>query len=166
VTMDEQAAANRALLERFYTAFSAKDAAGMNACYADDVRFHDPVFEQLSGDRARGMWSMLTATDGALAIRYEVGRVTADEGDVSWIANYNFSATGRPVENHVNSHFWFADGLVKRQEDSFSLHTWASQALGIQGRLLGWSPPLQAAIRGRARRNLDRYMAEAGAAPT
>ncbi|MFN2463675.1 MAG: nuclear transport factor 2 family protein [Candidatus Dormibacteria bacterium] len=147
------------MIERFYSAFQRKDAPAMNACYSADIRFRDPVFEQLNGDRARGMWSMLNATNSGLELTYTVGRVGADEGAASWVARYNFSATGRAVENHVSSHFWFEDGLIKRQEDSFSLYRWASQALGLQGRLLGWTPMMQSAIRARARGNLDRYLA-------
>ena len=161
MTNDEQAVANRALIERFYTAFKNKDAAGMNACYAPDIQFRDPVFEHLRGDRARAMWSMLTGTSGSLEITYQVGRVDSATGEATWVANYNFSATGRAVENHVSSHFWFGDGLIKRQEDTFSLYRWASQALGPQGQLLGWTPMVQGAIRKRASGNLDRYLAGA-----
>jgi len=32
------------LIERFYAAFARRDGAGMEACYAPDVRFSDPVF--------------------------------------------------------------------------------------------------------------------------
>ena len=163
MTTDDQATANRALVERFYTAFQAKDAAGMNACYAPDVRFRDPVFEQLNGDRARAMWSMLNAANSGLRLTYTLGAVNSSEGDATWVANYNFSATGRAVENHVSSHFWFADGLIKRQEDTFSLYRWASQALGLQGQLLGWTPMVQGAIRARARANLDKFLGSSAA---
>ena len=162
MTTDDQAAANRALIEKFYTAFQNKDAATMNACYAPDIRFRDPVFEQLHGDRARAMWSMLNAASGTLQLSYEVGRVDSETGEATWVANYDFSATGRHVENHISSHFWFANGLIKRQEDSFSLYRWASQALGPQGRLLGWTPIVQGAIRKRARGNLDKYLGGTG----
>ena len=161
MTTEEQASINRALIEKFYTSFQAKDAAGMNACYAPDVRFRDPVFEQLNGDRARAMWSMLNAANSGLKLDYQVKSVSAGEGEATWVANYTFSATGRAVENHVTSHFWFADGQIKRQEDSFSLYRWAAQALGLQGQLLGWTPMVQAAIRSRARGNLDKYLAAA-----
>jgi len=155
----DQAAHNRHLVEGFYTAFQGRDAAAMNACYAPDIRFRDPVFEQLRGDEVRAMWSMLNAANSALRLSFEVGRVDATEGEATWIANYTFSATGRAVENHVTSHFWFDEGLVARQEDSFSLYRWAAQALGPQGQLLGWTPMVQSAIRKRARGNLDRYRA-------
>ena len=161
MTTDEQAAANRTLIEKFYRSFQARDAAGMNSCYAPDIRFRDPVFEHLQDDRARAMWSMLNAANSGLSLVYEVGKVNSAEGEATWVARYNFSATGRAVENHVSSHFWLADGLIKRQEDTFSLYRWAAQALGPRGQLLGWTPMVQSAIRARARGNLDKYLGTA-----
>ncbi len=150
---------NRDTIERFYTAFQNHDAAGMNACYAPDVRFRDPVFEQLKGDEARAMWNMLNSLGAGLELTYAVGKVDEAEGEASWVAKYQFSATGRDVENHIRSHFWFKDGLISRQEDTFDLWKWASMALGPKGQLLGWLPPVQGSIRKQARGNLDKFMA-------
>ena len=47
------------LIESFYEAFSRRDPEGMVASYADDVRFSDPVFTDLRGERAKNMWRML-----------------------------------------------------------------------------------------------------------
>lgn len=44
--------ANELLIERFYGAFGEGDGAAMEACYAPDVRFSDPVFTACGG-RAR-----------------------------------------------------------------------------------------------------------------
>jgi ketosteroid isomerase-like protein len=156
---------NRAVIDRFYTAFQRHDAATMNACYAPDVRFRDPVFEQLKGDEARGMWSMLHSRNSGLELTYEIGKVSDAEGEASWVAKYRFPATGRDVENHVQSHFWFKDGLVTRQEDHFNLWQWAAMALGARGRLLGWAPPVQGAIRKQARGNLDKFLARTSEDP-
>jgi ketosteroid isomerase-like protein len=35
---------NAALIERFYAAFAARDAAGMQACHYPDIVFSDPAF--------------------------------------------------------------------------------------------------------------------------
>ena len=153
------AAENAALVGRFYQAFQKFDAAAMNACYAQDVSFTDPVFRTLRGDRARGMWSMLASRGGALDLTYQVGAVDEATGSATWQARYVFSPTGRAVENHISSRFWFADGLIQRQEDTFDLWRWASMALGARGRLLGWAPPVQAAIRKQAADGLDRFLA-------
>jgi hypothetical protein len=53
--------------------------------------------------------------------------------------------------------FWFEDGLIKRQEDTFDLWKWASMALGPRA-LLGWLPPVQNAIRKQAQRSLADYI--------
>jgi ketosteroid isomerase-like protein len=45
--------ANTKLINRFYTAFQKRDADAMNACYAPGIRFSDPVFGALEGDRAQ-----------------------------------------------------------------------------------------------------------------
>jgi len=44
----------------------------------------------------------------------------------------------------------------------FDLHRWASQALGLKGLLLGWAPPVRRAIRRRAARGLEAFIAARG----
>ena len=60
--------ANAELIGRFYAAFQARDAEGMVACYAADVRFSDPVFPALVGERAKAMWRMLVGRGKDLVI--------------------------------------------------------------------------------------------------
>jgi ketosteroid isomerase-like protein len=152
-------ATNEAVINRFYQAFQQRDAAGMNACYAPDIAFRDPVFGSLHGDHARAMWSMLTSNPkSTLKLAYQVGEVDDTAGNATWQAQYNFPTTGRPVDNHITSRFWFEDGLIKRQEDTFDLWKWASMALGPRGQLLGWFPPVQNAIRKQAQGNLSQYI--------
>ena len=152
-------ATNEAVINRFYQAFQKRDGAGMNACYAPGISFRDPVFGPLQGDRARAMWSMLTSNpESTLKLTYEVGEVDDSTGTATWVAKYKFPTTGRDVENHVTSRFWFEDGLIKRQEDTFDLWKWASMALGPRGQLLGWLPPVQGAIRKQAVVGLERFI--------
>jgi ketosteroid isomerase-like protein len=147
------------VINRFYLAFQKRDAAAMNACYAPDISFHDPVFGLLQGDPARAMWRMLTSNpESTLTLAYQVLEVGDSTGIATWQAQYNFPATGRHVDNHVTSRFWFEDGLIKRQEDTFDLWKWASMALGPRGRLLGWLRPVQNAIRKQAHANLADYI--------
>jgi ketosteroid isomerase-like protein len=40
---------NEALIERFYRAFQARDAATMGTCYHPDIVFSDPAFPELRG---------------------------------------------------------------------------------------------------------------------
>jgi len=150
--------ANEALINRFYTAFAKREADGMNACYAPAIRFKDPVFGALQGDRARAMWRMLARRSQGLVLTYQVGSVDDSTGSATWQAKYKFTQTGRDVDNHISSRFWFEDGLIARQEDSFDLWRWASMALGPRGLLLGWLPPVQGAIRKQAAAGLDAFL--------
>jgi ketosteroid isomerase-like protein len=153
--------ANVALINRFYTAFQKRDADGMNACYAPGIRFSDPVFGALEGDRARAMWQMLNRPGGGgLELHYQVGAVDETTGNATWQAQYAAPGTGRPVDNRITSNFWFGDGLIVRQEDTFDLYRWASMALGPVGRLLGWTPIIQGQIRKTATANLDKFITD------
>jgi ketosteroid isomerase-like protein len=156
-------ASNAELIDRFYRAFQARDAEAMNACYAPDIKFSDPVFGPLEGDRVRAMWRMLNRPGGSgLELAFQVGEVDESTGTATWQARYRAPNTGRPVENHITTRVWFADGLIARQEDTFDLWLWASQALGTMGRLLGWTPMLKATIRKQALASLDKYIHESG----
>ena len=159
------ASANASLIRSFYEAFQKRDAKAMGACYAPGIEFTDPVFGRLEGERARAMWRMLNQPGGGgLELTYQLGEVDDVTGTATWQAKYKAPSTGRPVENHITSRFWFADGLIVRQEDTFDLWRWASMALGPAGRLLGWSPMIRRAIRKRALGSLDKFM-ETGSVP-
>jgi ketosteroid isomerase-like protein len=158
------AEANRELIDRFYTAFQKRDADAMNACYAPEIKFRDPAFGVLEGDRARAMWKMLNRPGGGgLELQYQVVDIEDSTGTATWQAQYAAPGTGRPVDNHIASKFWFENGLVARQEDTFDLYRWASMALGPAGRLLGWTPLMQGQIRKRATANLDKFIEAGGA---
>jgi ketosteroid isomerase-like protein len=153
---------NARLVERFYQALDAHDADRLVACYAPDVAFSDPVFPDLRGDQARAMWRMLC--ERGRDLRVEVSGVEADDarGRANWDATYTFSATGRPVLNRIDTRFTFRDGLIATHADRFDLWRWAGMALGARGRLLGWAPPVQAAIRRQAAASLRAFMARPG----
>jgi ketosteroid isomerase-like protein len=157
-------AANAALINRFYEAFARRDAEAMVSCYAPDVRFVDPAFGELHGDRARGMWRMLVERGKDLEVVHS--NVVTDEkrGSAHWDADYTFSATGRKVHNSIDARFRFEDGLIAEHEDSFDLYRWTRQALGPVGLLLGWTPMVQHKVRSGARESLDEYMAGGEAA--
>ena len=150
---------NDDLIERFYGAFARGDGAGMAACYAPNVHFRDPAFGDLEGPQAGAMWRMLAATAHDLRLELLEHGSEATTGGAHWLAHYTFSQTGRPVVNDVHATFRFADGLIVDHLDSFDFAVWASQALGPQGRLLGWTPFLRSAVRRRARANLERFLA-------
>src|ERR1035437_2144350 len=112
--------ANTELINDFYSAFQTRDADAMNACYAPGVKFSDPVFGALDGDRARAMWKMLAGRSAGLELTYQVGAGDDSTGNATWQEKYDFSQTGRKVDNHISSKFWFENGLITRQEDNFN----------------------------------------------
>ena len=149
------------LIHRFYRSFAELDADGMVACYHDQVSFSDPVFPQLHGDQARGMWRMLCERASEFELTYD--SVAGDDrgGSAHWEARYLFSKTGRRVHNKIDARFEFRDGLIYRHTDRFGLWRWSRQALGAPGLLLGWSPVIRRAVRRQAATGLNAYMARA-----
>jgi ketosteroid isomerase-like protein len=156
--------ANEQLIHRFYTAFQKKDAATMIACYHPQVQFSDPVFTDLKGPRAGAMWQMLTERGKDLRLEFRDVRATDAAGSAHWEAWYTFTGTGRKVHNVIDATFEFRDGRIVKHTDRFDLYRWAGQALGLPGKLLGWTPFLQNKIRAMAAKNLDAYVATTSAA--
>jgi ketosteroid isomerase-like protein len=149
------------LIERFYGAFDEGDGNTMASCYSARVRFSDPVFPDLRGDRAGAMWRMLTASPGLLRIELLEHQADDAQGSAHWRAHYTFSETGRPVVNDVHASFRFEDGLIAEHRDEFSFHRWARQALGLVGLLLGWTPLLRSAVRRKAAARLGEFASRA-----
>lgn len=149
---------NATLIERFYDAFGRHDGDAMVACYHPNVEFSDDVFGDLTSVEAGGMWRMFceTGTD----LRVEASDVRADDraGSATWNAWYTFSATGRSVHNVIQARFEFAEGLIRRHQDSFSFPRWAAQALGTPGKLLGRTSFLRRKVRQQARKTLTEYL--------
>ncbi len=158
--MPEDATANAALIDRFYGAFARRDHQTMADCYAPTARFSDPVFRDLDGDEVRAMWRMLCERGTDLELSHSRVEAEGDRGSAHWVADYTFSGSGRPVHNEIEASFRFEDGLIAEHTDEFDLWLWARQALGTMGVVLGWSPPVQNKIRGQARENLDKFIAE------
>jgi len=157
---------NADLIRQFYAAFGRRDHQAMAGCYAPDATFRDPVFGELAGWRIGAMWRMLCerATDLVLTADHIVA--DADTGSAHWEARYTFSATGRPVHNAIEASFRFTGAKIIRHDDRFDLYRWSRQALGLKGVLLGWSPPVQNAIRSQAGRGLDSFIRKNGLGPS
>jgi ketosteroid isomerase-like protein len=154
-------AANAALIERFYTTFGRRDVDAMLACYHPDVVFSDPVFGTLGAADTRAMWRMLNGRARDLRVAFSDVHAGSDGGRAHWEAWYTFAATGRQVHNRIDAEFHFADSLIVRHVDRFSLWRWASMALGAKGALLGWVPSVRGAIRGQAAKGLAAFRAAA-----
>lgn len=150
---------NADLIDRFYTAFAERDAETMAACYAPSIRFSDPVFTDLQGNAAGGMWRMLCEQGKDLRIEHSGVRGSDTTGDAHWEAWYTFGATGKKVHNVIDARFRFEDGLIVEHTDIFGFYRWSRQALGVTGLLLGWTPILLGQVRKQAGKQLDRYLA-------
>ncbi len=154
---------NEALIHRLYTAFQARDAAGMAGCYHPRAVFTDPAFGRLEGGQVPAMWAMLINRATDLEVSFsDVGAVD-ESGHARWEARYTFGRTGRKVLNRIEARFAFADGLIVRHDDRFPFWRWARQALGPAGVLLGWAPFLRGRVRSTARRGLEQHMRRAAA---
>lgn len=154
-------AGNDDLIERFYGAFAKRDGNGMAACYAPDARFSDPVFPGLKGSEPGQMWRMLLDNeDSDLEVKLLGHFAEGDTGAAHWRATYTFPETGRHVVNDIRASFHFADGKIVDHVDTFDFHKWASQALGLPGKLLGGTPIIKGATRRKARKRLDAFIAD------
>lgn len=150
---------NEELINKFYSAFHRQDAAGMNSCYSEDIVFFDPVFGLLEGDAVRSMWEMLCANAKDFSLTYgNIIHLDEEYSTCDWVATYTFSRTGRKVVNKIRAHMRFSGGQIVEHSDAFSLHKWASQAMGFSGWLLGWSSFYQKKIKNGAKKNLIGYM--------
>ncbi|MEM7582304.1 MAG: nuclear transport factor 2 family protein [Acidobacteriota bacterium] len=154
---------NAELIERFYTAFAARDHREMAACYLPNATFSDPAFPHLEGERIAGMWRMLCLRGKDLELTFS--NVSADDqkGSADWEAIYTFGATGRRVHNRIVASFEFEDGGIRRHVDRFDFYRWTRMALGPTGTLLGWSRLLQGKVRRQAAKQLDKFLAREAA---
>ena len=150
--------ANEELLTRFYESFAKLDADAMANCYHEDIRFSDPVFPDLQGASAAGMWRMLCETAADFELSFSDIEADEHRGTAHWDARYTFSATGRRVYNCIDASFEFKDGLISRHTDVFSFWRWSRMALGPIGFAIGWTPLLKAKVRHQAASKLSAFL--------
>ncbi len=150
----------KTLIQQFYTSFSQLDAEGMANCYHEDIVFEDPAFGELRGERAKNMWRMLCESQKGKDFRIEFSdiRMDGEVGFAHWEAFYTFGKTGRKVHNKIDAHFRFQDGKIIEHRDHFNLHSWAGQAMGLQGRLIGWMPFFKKQLHSQTNRMLDKFI--------
>ncbi|MFK8024745.1 MAG: nuclear transport factor 2 family protein [Ilumatobacter sp.] len=147
------------IVDTFYTGLAERDAEAMAGCYADDIVFEDPAFGELRGRDAGDMWRMLCASDTDLKVEHHILESTDTTVRTNWIAEYTFTATGNAVRNDIVATMTFRDGKIVDHRDEFDMWKWSSQALGLPGRLLGWSPPMRSKVRSTALSNLAKFQA-------
>lgn len=145
------------IITDFYTAFANKDAEKMVSYYADDVVFNDSVFKNLRGEEAKDMWRMLLSSSTDLKVSFSNVDATGNLGSANWEAIYLFSKTGNKVHNKIKAVFEFENGKIIRHTDDFDFWKWSGMALGMSGKLLGWSSFMQGKVKDTAQKALDKY---------
>lgn len=147
------------LIQNFYQAFANLDAEAMANCYHPEVRFEDPAFGVLQGEKAKNMWRMLCASQKGKGFRIEFSGIEYNEqsGKAHWEAFYTFSKTGRKVHNIIDAEFKFKDGKIIEHTDHFDLYRWSKQALGGSGYLLGWTAFFQKKLNAQTNKLLSEF---------
>ena len=149
---------SKQLITKFYEAFSKLDSETMVSCYHEDVVFSDPAFGTLQGKRAAAMWIMLCKNAKDFSVEFSQIESTKTSGEAHWEATYTFSKTGRKVINKIDAKFDFKDGKISKHSDFFNLHTWAKQAMGFQGFLLGGTSFFRKKLQQQTNRMLDKFI--------
>ena len=149
---------NEQLIHTFYSAFQKRDFKNMQACYADNATFSDEVFVGLNAAEVKAMWEMLCIRGKDLQIEFGKMQATDTTGSAEWKATYSFSKTNRRVINRITAHFIFENGKIKNHTDQFNFYTWAKQAFGLTGLLLGWTSTFREKVRTQAKKNLNEFL--------
>lgn len=149
---------NIELAKNFYDAMQRKDYQTMNSLYSFDATFSDPVFRGLDTSLTKAMWAMLMKRAKNWSLSYEVVSSNQHSVTTKWIGRYQFSKTGRDVENHVTATMFIVDGKIKTQIDQFDFWKWSKMALGAPGILLGWTSFLNQKVSNQAVSGLKDFM--------
>lgn len=146
------------VIDQFYSSFNKRDTKSMLACYHEKVQFEDPAFGKLNATQTKDMWTMLLeSSKGNLQIEHFNVFAEGNTGSAEWIARYPFGVKQRPVVNHIKAQFQFQDGKIINHRDHFDVWKWSSQALGLPGQLLGWSPFMKKKIQKQSLQLLQNY---------
>lgn len=150
---------NEEIIQKFYTAFAQSNFKEMAACYHKDIVFQDPAFGELKGEKAGKMWEMLISQSSApIDISFSNIKADGDKGSANWRAEYVYGPQKRKVINNIAANFIFKDGKIIQHTDVFDMWKWASQAMGLMGSLLGWTPFLKNKVQSVANKRLDAFM--------
>ena len=97
------------------------------------------------------MWRMLCARGKDLPSSR--ASIEADDGARPRALERDATRIGRRggrVDNDIDATFAFRDGRIVGHVDRFDLWRWATQALGLSGRVLGFTPLLAPLVRKQA----------------
>lgn len=149
---------NQQLIAHFYTCFQQKDYRGMQACYHPDAVFNDEIFKNLNGVQAGQMWEMLIKSGKDMQLTFSDVEGNPEGGSANWVAVYTFSKTGRKVTNVISAEFQITDEKIIRHTDSFDFKSWARQAFGLTGFLLGGTAFFRNKVAATAMQNLQKFI--------
>jgi len=150
---------NQNTINKFYSAFQQLDAETMKSCYHEEAIFSDPVFGLLDAEHTTSMWKMLCKNAKDFQLQYHTIELLDEEyATCQWDCSYQFSATGKKVNNRIKAYMKFNDGLIIEHSDAFDFYKWTRMAFGIKGLLFGWTNFMQKRIQEKARKNLIRFM--------
>lgn len=145
-------------IHQLYTSIANGDVSKIDECYADNVKFHDPVFGFLTADEVPKMWKMLILKSNKnLDLDYKIIKITKHTAEVKWTAIYFFGKNKRQITNHIQSKFHFKEGLIVKQNDDFNIWKWSQQAFGLPGFLFGWTGYMQRKIQLKALSSLKNF---------
>ena len=130
----------------------------MNACYAPEIHFSDPVFQDLTGSEVYAMWHMLCERGTDLEVTFSDIEASNSAGSAHWQARYTLGGSDRQIHNIVTATFALENGLISEHRDDFDLWKWTRMALGLSGTLLGWSGSVQDKVREQANKQLERFI--------
>ncbi len=150
---------NKQLVQKFYEAFCKKDFETMNRCYAESIVFSDPVFGWLQGNEVKAMWQMLCTQAKDFGLVFDdITEIDQEYITCKWVATYTYSKTGRRVTNRAKAFMRVNDGLITEHSDGYKLSNWLAQALGLPGKLFGWTHFMKRKMQRAARKNLEAFM--------
>ncbi len=151
----------QALVQRYFTAFAALDAAAMNDCLHPEISYTDPLFPNLRRQQVAAMWRMRLAVMALhrkdMSLSWTVVFCEERKAQVFWEANSRH-AGGRRIRHKALATLAFWDGRIVRHVDGYNFWHWSRQALGITGALLGWHKGYRLAVQAAALRQLTSFM--------
>ncbi len=136
----------KSIIEKFYQAFENLDAEGMIEYYHTEIKFEDPAFGVLRGEKAKNMWRMLCNNQKGKDFKVKSSDIEFinQKGKAHWEAYYTFSKTGRKVHNIVNAEFEFKDGKIINHMDlilgSKSLNNTFTREIVVSFRISNYFP--------------------------
>ena len=152
---------NQAAVQMFLKAQESKDPVRLGHALQMDSVLQEPLAGELEGIHVFAWWQMLWRfrNHGVTIVSSEA---SPTQGSAVWKMGYTHPATRRALIVTVKSEFEFKLNKISMQRDRYSVYGFLKQAMGTQGTLLGWLPPLHWVLRSAARERLDEFESSNG----